>query len=143
MYPSSWRMRAISAFRRDAGMSTRVPLAVTALRIRDSISAIGSVISQPSHLRFGELVNRRAGECTSPAHQIATSPTTLRHPGHVAVKRELAETETAQGELADVGARAAAQPAPVAQANLVLRSFRFFRDLCCRCHKPLALALAR
>ena len=31
--------------RRDEGMSTRVPLAVTALRIRVSISAIGSVIS--------------------------------------------------------------------------------------------------
>src|ERR1051326_1564844 len=38
-------MRAISAFSRDAGMSTRVCLAVTALRIRASMSAIGSVIS--------------------------------------------------------------------------------------------------
>src|SRR5437667_2139524 len=35
----------MSALRRDPGMSTRVCLAVTALRIRVSISAIGSVIS--------------------------------------------------------------------------------------------------
>ena len=35
----------MSALMRDAGMSTRVCFAVTALRIRVSMSAIGSVIS--------------------------------------------------------------------------------------------------
>src|SRR5207248_11154897 len=44
----SWRMRAMSALSRDAGMSTRVCFATTPLRIRVSISAIGSVISQLS-----------------------------------------------------------------------------------------------
>jgi hypothetical protein len=38
-------MRAMSALMREAGMSTRVCFAVTAFRIRVSISAIGSVIS--------------------------------------------------------------------------------------------------
>src|SRR5438093_11732894 len=37
-------MRAMSTLMRDAGMSTRVCLALTALRIRVSMSAIGSVI---------------------------------------------------------------------------------------------------
>src|SRR5260221_8075496 len=112
-------MRAISAFRRDAGMSTRVPLAVTALRIRDSISAIGSVISL-SAFESGNLVTQL--------------PTTLRDTRDVAVKRELAETETAQGELAHVGARAPAQTAAVAQPDLELRRLRLFRDLCCCSH---------
>src|SRR2546423_12205106 len=44
MYPSSLRMRAISSFNFDAGMSTRECLAETALRIRANMSAIGSVI---------------------------------------------------------------------------------------------------
>src|SRR5882724_12201604 len=110
-------MRAISAFRRDDGMSTRVPLAVTALRIRDSISAIGSVISQLSTLKSE-----------------AQLPAALRHARHVAVKRELAETEAAQGELPHVGARAPAQTAAVAQPDLELRRLCFFRDLCCCCH---------
>src|SRR5262249_41068108 len=38
-------MRAISTFRRDDGMSTRPCRAIVALRIRDSMSAIGSVIN--------------------------------------------------------------------------------------------------
>ena len=44
----------MSALMREAGMSTRVCLAVTALRIRVSMSAIGSVISL-STFRFGNL----------------------------------------------------------------------------------------
>mgnify|MGYP006196474547 CR=1 FL=1 len=40
----SFRIRAISVFTFDAGMSTRRCLAPQALRIRVSISAIGSVM---------------------------------------------------------------------------------------------------
>src|SRR3954464_7438221 len=112
-------MRAISAFSRDAGMSTRVPLAVTALRIRDSISAIGSVISLRSQLS---------------AISSQLLPAALRHAGHVAVKRELAETETAQRELPHVGAGTPAQAAAVAQPDLELRRLRFLRDLCSSSH---------
>src|SRR3982750_2034915 len=117
-------MRAMSAFSRDAGMSTRVCLAVTALRIRVSISAIGSVIFlslQPSAL----------------SHQpsaICQLPAALRHAGDVAFERELPEAEAAERELPHVGARPAAQAAAVAQPDLELRRFLFFRDLRGRGH---------
>src|SRR5262249_28588933 len=111
MYPSSWRMRAISTFSRDAGISTRVCFALTALRSRVSISAIGSVIS------------------LFPAMRSAYSPAALGHAGHVAVEGELPETQAAQRELPHVRKRTAAQAAPVAQADLELRRLRLFRDL--------------
>src|SRR5713226_1881126 len=97
-------MRAISAFSRDAGMSTRVCLAVTALRIRVSMSAIGSVISFALSFRL---------------------PAALRHPGDVALERQLAEAQAAQPELPHVGARPAAQVAAVAQPDLELRRLLF------------------
>src|SRR5215467_13033396 len=122
MYPSSCRMRAISAFNREDGMSTRVCLALTALRIRVSMSAIGSVIS----LFFSIWVTSR-------------SPAALGDSGHVAFERELPETETAQRELPHVRARAPAQVAAVPQPDLVLWLLLFFRDLRRRCHKPSAL----
>src|SRR5262249_1339271 len=108
-------MRAISALSRDAGMSTRVCLAVTALRIRVSISAIGSVIflrSQLSAFAF------RPG-----------LPAALGHAGDVALERELAEAQAAQRKLPHVGTRPAAQMAAVAQPDLELRRLLFFRDL--------------
>src|SRR5665213_1656040 len=99
---------------RDAGMSTRVCLAVTALRMRVSMSAIGSVIS----LQLSLLL-----------------PAALRHTRDVAVERQLPETQAAQPELPHVGARPAAQVAAVAQAHLELGRLVFFRDFCGRCHK--------
>src|SRR6186713_603433 len=69
------------------------------------------------------------------------SPTALRHPGDVPFKRELAEAQAAQCELAHVGARTSAQVAAVAQPDLELRLLVFFRDLCGRGHlKSLVLA---
>src|SRR5437899_10226986 len=125
-------MRAISALMRDAGMSTRVCLAITALRIRASMSAIGSVITPNPQTQLGiwrisELVN-------SPVHRFANSPTTLGHSRDVAFQRQLAEAQAAQRELAHVGPRPSAQMAPVAQANLVFRRFVLFRDLRCCGH---------
>src|SRR5258705_5941993 len=111
-------MRAMSALIREAGMSTRVCLAVTALRIRVSISAIGSVISFCSQLSA-----------------ISLLPAALRHTRHVTFERELAEAQAAQRELPHVGARAAAQAAAVAQPDLVLRRLLFLGDLRGRCHK--------
>src|SRR5438045_866626 len=99
-------MRAISAFNREVGMSTRVCLAVTALRIRVSMSAIGSVISlNLCRPRATGPHSRRA------VHQLL--PAALGHPGHVAFERQLPETQTAERELPHVGARPAAQAAPV------------------------------
>src|SRR6185436_8599166 len=48
--------------------------------------------------------------------------------------RQLAEAQAAQGELAHVGARPAAQAASVAQPDLELRRLGFLRDLCGRGH---------
>src|SRR5687768_15683326 len=103
-------------------MSTRVCLAVTALRRRVSMSAIGSVI-------FGSL----SVQIPDPKSQMPTNPNTgwalgfgvwdlpraLGHSRDVAFQRRLAEAEPAHRELAHVGARAAAQLAAVAQPDLV------------------------
>src|SRR6185369_12018113 len=109
----------MSAFKRDAGMSTRVCLAVTALRIRDSMSAIGSVI-------FSTLSFPRSA-----------LPAALRHAGDVAFQREFPEAKAAERELPHVSTRAAAQVAAVAQSDLELRLFVFFRNLGGCCHKRL------
>src|SRR5438094_5203337 len=127
-------MRAISAFSRDPGMSTRVCLAVTALRIRVSISAIGSVIT----LSLQSTVDNRQ----STVSQQVTSPATLRHARDVALERELAEAEAAERELPHVCARAAAQVAAAAQPDLVLRRLVFFCDLCGGCHRVQLSALS-
>src|SRR5262245_21491631 len=131
----------MSAFRRDAGMSTRVCLAVTALRIRDSMSAIGSVIKlQKTSIR--ELATWRIGDCQSPNHQITKSPTALGHPCDVAFEREFPEAQAAERELPHVGTRAAAQVAAVAQPDLELRLLLFFCNLGGCCHKRLFQSLA-
>src|SRR5262249_27305077 len=109
-------MRAMSALSRDAGMSTRVCLAVTALRIRVSISAMGSVISQLS------------------ASSLDRLPAALGHARDVALERELPEAEAAQRKLPHVGARTAAQVAAVAQPDLEFRRLVFLGDLCSRGH---------
>src|ERR1700730_10740181 len=106
----------MSILMRDVGKSTRVCFAVTALRIRVSMSAIGSVISD------------------------SLSPAALRHPCHIALERELAKAQAAQPELPHVGARTAAQVAAVAQAYLVFRCLQLFRGLCCRGHSQLSSA---
>src|SRR6266545_1349196 len=97
-------MRAISALSRDAGMSTRVCLAVTELRIRVSISAIGSVISfsQQSTVHSPQSTGVNSGcELLSTVNcRLSTSPTPLRHAGNIALERELAEAQAAQPELA-------------------------------------------
>src|SRR3982750_4281775 len=62
------------------------------------------------------------------------SPRTLRHARDVAVERQLAEAEAAQGELAHVGARTAAPVAAIPQPDLELRRLVFLRDFCSRGH---------
>src|SRR5882672_8656948 len=114
MYPSSWRIRAISALSLLAGRSTRACLADTALRMRESMSEIGSVI----FVSLSQIPNPR------------DLPTALGHASDVAFKRQLAEAEAAHRELAHVGARPPAQPAAVAQANPVLRWLGFLGNLC-------------
>src|SRR5579872_3239206 len=86
-------MRAISVFSREAGTSTFGWRAWIALRTRVSMSAMGSV--------YIILLLRLL-------------PTGLDDSRDLAVQSELAEAQTADAELAQVAARAAAAPAPVA-----------------------------
>src|SRR5438128_8974541 len=107
-------MRAMSAFSREAGISTRVCLATTALRIRVNMSAIGSVIApRTSHY----------------APRTSSSPATLRDARDVPFEREPAEAQAAQPEFAHIGARPAAQVAAVAEPHLELRRLGFLGDL--------------
>src|SRR5437763_12505323 len=123
-------MRAISAFSRDPGMSTRVCLALTAFRIRVSMSEIGSVISsafgsQLSSRTLGSTRRRPPRWQTRRRSRRSRLPAALRHAGDVALQGELAEAQTAQRELPHVAARPSAQAAAIAQPDLELRRLLF------------------
>src|SRR3954470_7288992 len=103
-------MRAISAFRRDAGTSTSSWAAVMPLRIRVRKSAIGSVIDM-------------------------RSPARLRHAGDEALMRQLSQAHAAQPELAVHRARAPAAPAAAVRPRRVLRGARRAHLLGCLGHE--------
>src|SRR5947209_8820239 len=88
-------MAARASFSFDDGMRISSWNATLPLRMRVSMSAIGSVIM--------------------------ALPTRLRHAGHFAGVHHLAEADAAQAELAVHRARAAAAPAPRVRAHLELR----------------------
>jgi cytochrome c5 len=67
-------------------------------------------------------------------HQVANSPTTLRHSRHVSLERRLAETEAAEAELPHVCAGTSAEMTTVAEPNLELRLLELFGDFCSCCH---------
>src|SRR3954468_173989 len=110
-------------------MSTRVCFAVTAFRIRVSMSAIGSVISL---FAFGYR------PLSAVSVQRSALPAALGDAGDVALERQLAEAQAAQRELPHVGPRTSAQVAAVAQPHLVLRFLLFLRDLCGSGHISLS-----
>src|ERR1700691_2849504 len=97
--PSSFKMRAISILSLEDGTSTLGWRADCALRIRVSMSAIGSVVA----MFYSGLLSLPAG---------------LDHAGNLARQCELAETDPAQIELADVASGTAATKASVAQPDL-------------------------
>src|SRR3954468_373351 len=105
-------MRAISTFRRDDGISTRACRAIVAFRMRESMSAIGSVITLISVVfSFQSPVPRAQSSLLPTGHwRLVTGalPRTLRHSGDVAFQRQLAEAQAAERELTQVGARTAA-----------------------------------
>src|ERR1700688_2366854 len=135
MYPSSFRMRAISTFSREAGTSTFWCRACSALRTLVSISATGSVnlivcfssrhpfaprsaenlrrLSQPYHLHI-------AGQKPT----IDLLPGRLRHAGNFPAQRQPAEAQAAQAEFAQVSARPPANLAAVVPARGKLGSLR-------------------
>src|SRR3954454_4439494 len=95
MYPSSWRMRAISTFSFEDGISARSGNALLALRMRVSMSATGSVI-------------------------IGASPRALRHAGDDPGVGELPQANAAEPELLEHRARPPALVAAAVVARLVL-----------------------
>src|ERR1700732_95124 len=110
-------MRAISTFNLEDGRSTRGCFARAALRIRVSISAMGSVVILPS------------------------LPTGLHHAGNFSLEREAAETDAAHFKFAQETARAAADPAAVAPPDLVLELTLHLRELTGSSH-ALSLSLS-
>src|SRR5436305_14567747 len=97
MYPSSSRMRAISSFSFEVGISVRSCSALLALRMRVSMSATGSV-----SISF-------------------LLPRALRHAGDDALVGELPQADPAEPELLEHGARPTAAVAAGVVAHLELR----------------------
>src|ERR1700728_399963 len=98
-------MRANSIFSFEDGISTRECFAVEPFRMRVNKSAMGSVVILPS------------------------LPTCLYHAGNFSLERVAAETDAAQFELAQKTARASADAAAVALADLEFQLPLHFREL--------------
>src|SRR6266513_5996634 len=107
-------MRAISALKLDAGISTTSWSAVIPFRIRVRKSAMGSVWDM-------------------------ALPARLRQHGDVALVGDLAHADPAEAELAQVCARAAAPLAPVVVAGRVLLGSLGANDVRCLGHLLLVL----
>src|ERR1700722_2681773 len=112
----SLRTRAISTFSFDCGISTRRCFALTALRMRVSMSAIGSVIV---------IVCPRL-------------PTGLAHARQEPVQRHIPEADSAQAELAEEGAGATAPLAAVVLPNSELGLALALLDHCLTSHLSLS-----
>src|SRR5690348_4113432 len=103
MKPSSRRISAMARLVREAGMLTSVWRARLPLRMRVSMSAIGS-------------------------DTFIGLPARLRHAGQLAQQCAFAEADAAQAETAHVAARAATHEAPVVARHVVVRLALCLRD---------------
>src|SRR5580700_45808 len=112
MNPSSRRICAIACLTREAGTSTVLWFAVLALRMRVSMSAIGSVIDI----------------------YISLSPRRLGHAGHDARVGVFAETNPAHRKLSQVATRPAADAATVVTPDAKLRDAPRLDDQARLCH---------
>src|SRR5688572_6998460 len=101
MKPSSLRTAAMPTFMREAGMRVVLAPIRVALRMRVSMSAIGSVIMA----------------CASP---VSGSPGGLAHARDLAQQRTRAQADAADAGLAVDGARAAADAAATVATHLEL-----------------------
>src|SRR5690349_24980976 len=104
MQPSSWRTLAIATLSLEDGITTVGFSTICALRMRVSMSAIGSLM----------LMRMLLGVGAPPP-----SPAGLHDAGDVAPEREVADHVAAQAELAERPARAARDPAAVALSGRV------------------------
>src|SRR5687767_837596 len=132
MKPSSRRTCAMATFMRDEGISTRGWCARDALRMRVSISAMGSVSTSPPniggvlevwihHFSNTNVLSRYANHVLLPAR--------LRDARNLPAKGELPETDPAEGELANECARPTTAPAPVVLLGRKLRRSQGLCDL--------------
>src|SRR3982074_2437567 len=112
MNPSVFRIFAISIFSRDAGIRTDSWPAAVALRMRVSMSAIGSL-----------MFTRRL------------LPTRLYDARQIAFERVQTETDAAQAELPDKPARTPTQHAPVAVLRCLPRWAIALGDHCFGCQR--------
>src|SRR5581483_9466770 len=87
----------IPSFIFEAGISTRVCFAVAALRMRVSISAMGSVMFMDHPPQFH--TKERRPSCLSSSRIL---PARFRHTRQFATQRTLAEADAAEAELAHV-----------------------------------------
>src|SRR6266576_6796368 len=120
-------MRAISSFSFEAGISTRECLAAIALRIRVNISAMGSVM----YISKSGVGCRVSGDGLGPAFKpvpdtwplgtLLFLPARLYDARNLSLERQVAETDTAQVELAQIRARPAATFAARITAHFELR----------------------
>src|SRR5687767_14714022 len=112
----SFRMRAMSVFIRDNGMSTRRCLDWHALRMRVNMSAIGSVmlIANSFSPRILADVEELLCEC-------ARLPARLAHAGDHPRQCQLPEADPAEAEASQIRARTPAPVAAVLVAHLELR----------------------
>src|SRR5437867_10274126 len=110
MNPSSLRIRAISTLILEEGISTRWWPAIRALRMRVSMSAIGSVMA---------IVCLEPPSCALPAR--------LHDAGDGSLQRELPEADPAELELPVEAARPATPAAPVPEAHPELELLELLR----------------
>src|SRR5215213_2059308 len=103
----SFRIRAISTFTFDVGMSTRRCFDPQALRIRVSMSAIGSVMLIVLSFSYRIPVGTFRNECL---------PAGLAHARDEPLERQVAEADAADAKLAEKGARASAAAAAIVLA---------------------------
>src|SRR5208337_1898964 len=154
-------MRAISVFSLEAGISTFWCRAQIALRMRDSMSATGSVnlivsfsSSRPFAPRSAEnlsaacfyrrtfirhVVGRslfaiRCWLFANDEQRTTLLPGRLRNSGDLAPQRQLPETQTAQAKLPQKAPRTSANLAPVMLARRELRLPSVLYPFCCSCH---------
>src|SRR5215469_13368111 len=152
-------MRAISSFKRDAGMSTFWCRAWSALRTLVSISATGSVnlivcfsLSHPFAPPIAENLQRLVPANLLPANFTQTRqwqrlsrfspayhrlPRRLRNPWNLPTERQLPEAQAANAELAQISARTSAQLATVVLARGKLGLSCVLNSLCRSSHSIL------
>src|SRR5215210_8625434 len=117
----SFRIFAISTFSFETGMSTRRCFAPQALRMRVSISAIGSVILINSFPLSYRIQPKSAVRSLRRTCRSEWLPAGLADARDVSRERHLSETDSAEPELPQESARSPAPPATIVLPYLELR----------------------